>query len=76
MGMNPLELMQLKGKFATFEKQHPRVVSFFEANGHEMKEGNVLEFKIKTAEGKEYMTNMRLSAEDVEILKALKNLIR
>jgi len=68
--------MQLKTKFSTFGKQHPRVVSFFQANGHEMKEGNILEFKIRTAEGKEHMTNMRLTAEDVEILRALKDLIK
>ncbi len=76
MGINPMELTQMKQRFSIFAKQHPRVISFFETNGHQMKEGNVLEFKIKTAEGKEYMTNMRLSAEDVELLKALKNLIK
>ena len=59
MGINPMELTQMKQRFSIFAKQHPRVISFFETNGHQMKEGNVLEFKIKTAEGKEYMTNMR-----------------
>ena len=59
MGINPMELTHMKQRFSIFAKQHPRVISFFETNGHQMKEGNVLEFKIKTAEGKEYMAFRR-----------------
>ena len=76
MGFNPMEMLQLNSRFTIFGKQHPRVVSFFKENGRELKEGNVVECKIKTKEGKELLTNMRISAEDVETLKMLAKLMK
>ena len=73
--MNPMDLMQLSGRFSIFGKQHPRVVAFFQENGHELKEGTILTLNVKTKEGKEMVTNMRLSPEDVETLKLIAKLI-
>lgn len=70
--MNLMDMMQFGSRFSMFKQQHPRVVAFFQENGHELKEGTILELKMRTKEGKELITNMRLTAEDMETLEMIK----
>ncbi len=73
--MNPLDLMQLSGRPSIFAKQHPRVVAFFKENGKELREGTIIELKMKTPEGKEMITNLRLTADDVETIGIIKGML-
>ena len=73
--MNPLEALQLKSRFDHFAKQHPKVVAFMAENHQELREGAVLELRIKSPEGRNVVTNMRLSADDEELLRILKEFI-
>ena len=73
--MGVFEMMQFNGKMNTFENQHPKVVAFFKENGHHLQTGNIIEFKIKTPEGLERTTNLRLTQDDVEIINLLKKVL-
>lgn len=75
MAINPMALLKLKDRFSIFNREHPRVVPFFRSireNG--LVEGAILELTVKTGDGKEQVTNIRLTPNDVETLKLLGNL--
>ncbi|MBR2527743.1 MAG: hypothetical protein IKE58_04660 [Blautia sp.] len=75
MALNPLQLMKLVSTKKQFEERHPRVISFF---NHEMKsplpEGSVMEMSITRPGEKPVSTNLKLTAQDVELLKELMKL--
>ena len=73
MGM--MDAMELKSRIPVMAKQHPRVVAFFKENWNELQEGAVLTLNVKSTEGKEMVTNMRLSANDVEVLQLLRKVL-
>lgn len=75
MGFNPLEMMQMSGRLSTFGQQHPRVVAFFKENGQELRQGTVVEFRMKTPEGRELVTNLRLTPEDEETINMFKKMM-
>ena len=73
--MNPLEALSIKSKFDRFGRQHPKVVAFMAENHGELREGAVLELRIKSPEGRNVVTNMRVSAEDEELFGLLKEFL-
>jgi hypothetical protein len=73
--MNPsniMKAMELKGRF---ERNHPKVVSFFQKEVFSgIPEGTVVEITI-TKPGQEPVTsNMKVTADDLEMVDTLKNL--
>lgn len=72
--MNPMGLMKIKGLFDKFNNNHPKVVMFFKNCGREIKEGSVLELTITNPDGKTMCTNMKITAEDVELFKQIKDI--
>ena len=73
--MNPFEMMQLKSKMDRFGQQHPKVVAFFSENHQELREGAVVENRITSPEGRNIVTNMRLTAEDEDTINSFKNML-
>ncbi|MBR1597851.1 MAG: hypothetical protein IJ661_02925 [Lachnospiraceae bacterium] len=71
--MNPMALMQLKGLYDKFKANHPKVPMFFKAAGGNIGEGSVIEISITDPEGKKMTTNMKVSAEDLELFQQLKS---
>ena len=72
MAINPVEMLQIGGRIQTFKEQHPRIPAFIKTVGKDaIKEGAVIEVKVTSVEGDEYVTNIRLTAEDIEMLKVL-----
>ena len=75
--MNPMDLFKIKQRLDTFQKDHPKVVPFFQMiGGRVMTEGTVLELKCTTTDGKEYVSNIRVNQNDIEMIReiiALKN---
>ena len=71
--MNPMALMQLKGLYDKFKTNHPKVPMFFKAAGNNIGEGSVIEISIADPQGKKMTTNMRVTAEDLELFKQLKS---
>jgi len=70
MALNPMKLMKLKERFGLFREDHPKVLPFFKKLRSEaLQEGSVLEMKVTTPDGKEYSSNIRLNAHDVETIR-------
>lgn len=73
--MNPASIMKLMSMKNGFENRHPRVVSFV---NHELlgqiPEGTVLEVSITRPGEKTVTANMKVTAEDLEMLEELRQL--
>ncbi len=70
--MNPMKIMQLKGNIDRFKKEHQKMLSFFKTISKKaMAEGSVLEIKVTSTEGKEYVANIKLTQNDMEIVKII-----
>ncbi len=75
MALNPLHLMQLQQLFHTFKANHPKLPLFFQAAARDaLMEGTIIEVTVKSPEGREYCTNMKITPSDLELIQALKEL--
>lgn len=72
MKMNPKILMQLKDLEERFKAGHPRLEPFFAAAAASVDEGSVIEVTMTTSAGETLRTNMRVSAQDMEMIRTLK----
>ncbi len=75
MAMNPIALLKMKERLGTFNQDHPKVRQFF----HKIKEeglpvGSILELKVTHPDGREEITNIRLTENDIETLRMLSSL--
>lgn len=70
MALNPMKLMKLKERFGLFKAQHPKVVPFLHTlRTKALEEGNVLEIRARTKDGQEYVSNIKLTPDDVETIR-------
>ncbi len=72
---NPAALMQMIGLWSRFQKNHPKFPKFLKAvaqNG--MKEGSIIEIKVTTAEGESFDSNLKISADDMDMIEQLKKM--
>ncbi len=74
--MNPMGLMKIKGLVEKFKGNHPKVPMFFSAASKSVNVDSVIEINITTAEGKNLRTNMKVTAEDMELVKQLSELMK
>jgi hypothetical protein len=75
MAVNPMELMKLGERLRIFNSQHPRVGAFVKDVGaNAFGEGAVIEVKVTSVEGKQYVTNIKVTKEDIETIEILKNI--
>lgn len=71
--MNPFALMKIKGLMEQFQANHPRVPMFFKDAMQCVEEGTIIEIQVTTKEGKNLCTNMKITAEDLELFEQLKS---
>lgn len=72
MAINPMALMKMKERMKLFKQDHPKVGPFFKVLHDEaLQEGTILELKATTPDGKDYVSNIRLNANDLETLRML-----
>ena len=70
--MNPFDIVKIKQRFDTFSKDHPKVVPFFRVIGEKgLTEGTVLELKCTTPDGQDYVSNIRVNQNDIELMREL-----
>ena len=76
MNLNQLAMLQkLKSGIDRFRANHPKFPLFLKAVSQDaLKEGSVIEISVTTHEGKNYCSNVRLNADDMELMETLKNL--
>lgn len=72
--MNPMALMQVKGLLDRFKNSHPKVPMFFKAASQSISEGSIIEICVTSPDGKKINTNMKVTAEDLELVEQLKNI--
>ena len=72
MAINPMVLLKMKERMAIFQQDHPKVGPFFSMlKSRAMIEGAIYELKVTSPDGKEYVSNIRLTANDIETIRML-----
>ncbi len=72
---NPAALLQMMNLWNRFERNHPKFPKFLKAVAQKgIKEGSIIEIKVTTAEGENFDSNLKVSAEDMELVSQMKNL--
>ena len=76
MNLNQLAMLQkLKSGIDRFRANHPKFPLFLKAVSQDaLREGSVIEIRVTTPEGKNCCSNVRLNADDMELMETLKNL--
>lgn len=75
MAMNPAMIIKLMNAKRQFEQRHPRVLSFVEHElMTEIPEGTILEVSVTKPGRSAVTTNMRVTAEDLQLLKDLQEM--
>lgn len=74
MALNPVALLKLKDRLKIFNEEHPKVHPFFHMLKEEgLPEGAILELKVMFPDGKEQVTNIRLTENDLETIQMISN---
>ncbi len=74
MAMNPIAMMQVAGRIKIFKEQHPKALAFIQSVSEgDLREGTIIEVKVSTPEGKESVSNIKLTKDDIETFNLLKN---
>ena len=75
--INPMKLMKMNNAWSRFAANHPKFPLFLNAIVKRgVQEGTIFEFTITSPDGQEHVTNMRLSADDIELWKELSEAMR
>lgn len=71
--MHPAKFFQLKAMWDRFAASHPKFPRFLAAAAESsFREGSVIEIKIIHPNGDEIASNLKLTAEDLEMFAALR----
>ncbi len=71
--MNPLALVKIKPLLKTFKENHPKFLMFVRKALKETDEGSFVEVILPSSEGKEYFTKIKTTANDMELIKEMRN---
>lgn len=75
MAVNPMKLLQLKSLWDRFSANHPKFTMFLQAVGQSgIREGSVIEITVTTPEGDRISSNLKVTADDMELVQSLKEL--
>lgn len=67
--MNPVKLMQMKSMFEKFKISHPKIPAFFNDAVNSLQVGSIIEMKVTAPDGRTLCANMRVNADDMELLR-------
>ena len=76
MNFEQLAMIQkIKSGLDRFRVNHPKFPLFLNAvSQNAIMEGSVIEISVTTPDGKNYCTNLKVKADDMEFLDSLKNM--
>lgn len=75
MGINPMDLLSLRGDLQGFDERHPKLKMFLADAGKRLDAGSVLEVSVTDINGQKIRTNIRVTDEDKQMLSKLLGLI-
>lgn len=68
-------IMKMKGAWDKFTNNHPKFLPFMQAIGKDaIGDGTIIEIKVKSPDGKEYNTNMKLTQADLDLFAQIRNM--
>ena len=69
------QLMEMKALSDRFFANHPKLLPFIKAVSESgVREGSVIEISVKEPSGREYVTNLKISDDDMMCFEKLKNM--
>lgn len=71
--MNPLTMMQIKELTGRFQRNHPKLMKFFDAAQRRLDEGSIIEIKVTMSTGETMIASAKVTKDDMELLKYLKS---
>lgn len=72
---NPAAILQMMNLWSRFQNNHPKFPKFLSAVAKSgIKEGSIIEIKVTTAQGESFDSNLKVNAEDMELIEQLKGL--
>ncbi len=76
MNFEQLAMMQkIKSGIDRFRANHPKFPMFLNAvSQNALMEGSIIEIAVTTPDGKNFCSNLKIKAEDMELLNELKNM--
>ena len=72
MAFNPIKLMELKNLRNRFAQNHPKFMSDLASS--QIEEGTILEVTVKKPDGRTMVSNIKVTASDLEMLQAIKQM--
>lgn len=73
--MNPMDYMKFAGMWQQFTSRHPKFAAFLQAMmQNKVQEGTIFEVSVKTPDGQNICTNLKITAEDMALFQELKNM--
>ncbi|MBQ0000889.1 MAG: hypothetical protein KBT01_05050 [Clostridiales bacterium] len=75
MAMNPMMLLKIKGMLDGFNQRHPRVLPFAKDASGRIQEGSILEVTVTDPSGHSITSNIRVTAEDMELIRQSKDFL-
>ena len=70
--VNPAALLTLKKKWDEFSSRHPKFVSFLGALKNQgITEGSIIDMKVTMPNGEVFQSNIKLTPEDIELIRGL-----
>ncbi len=73
--INPAKFFQMKALWDRFTANHPKFPKFLQAAAQSsIGEGTIIEVKITKPNGDEIASNLRLTADDMELFRELKTI--
>lgn len=75
MAFNPMKLIELKNLRDRFTQNHPKFVKFMsDLASSQIEEGTILEVTVKKPDGRTMVSNIKVTASDLEMLQAIKQM--
>ncbi|MDD6039374.1 MAG: hypothetical protein PUD20_11360 [bacterium] len=74
---NPSMIFEMKNLWDRFERNHPKFPRFLQVVGKEcIQDGTVIEISVTKPDGQTIASNIRLNAEDMELIETMRNMGR
>ncbi|MDD7076624.1 MAG: hypothetical protein PUI42_00650 [Lachnospiraceae bacterium] len=69
--VNPKKIMQVKEMAEGCMRNHAKLQPFFNAAMNSLEEGSIIEISVKSPEGRELCTNLRVNREDMQLFREI-----
>lgn len=78
MALNPMTLLRIRKLWGQFTAAHPKLLPYLGElrNSGYVRDGSVIDLTVTSPDGRDLRYNMRVTAEDLELIKAVSDIGR